>query len=141
MRAQILAALSDVLLGEVSGIKVIESAKPEELASCVASMPLVLKPEAVVSVLQKFGSGQISADDAQRWASLVRWGFIPGRPGSESTGPVDIDWELRYEDEIGEAVGRLDELGDLIDGTIDQDEVRYLINSLTRSDRDSADRL
>ncbi|SDJ37928.1 hypothetical protein SAMN05444157_3083 [Frankineae bacterium MT45] len=130
MTARIVAALDAVLMGDVGGIPVLQAADPAELASCAASMPLVMNHEAVANVLQKFGSGQISAEDAQRWASLVRWGFIAGQSGSEPTGPIDIDWELKYEDEIAEAVGRLDELGDIIDGTIDQDEVSYLVNML-----------
>ncbi len=64
----------------------------------------------------------------QARASLIRRGYVAG--GSEPIRPLDIQYEEAFEDEIVEAIGRLDEIGDLIDGDVSPEEAHDLIRLL-----------
>jgi hypothetical protein len=44
--------------------------------------------------------------------------------------PLDIIFESGYEPSISAAVGRLDELGDLVDGALHEDEIEDLLGAL-----------
>jgi hypothetical protein len=46
--------------------------------------------------------------------------------------PILIPYDTNRELEIADAVARLEELGDLIDGTMDDDEIRHLMKQLDR---------
>ena len=70
----------------------------------------------VMAVLQGLSAGSISGEQAQAWASFVRWGFIEG--GLGLIRPLDIEYDAAAEDAIVEVVGRLDQIGDLIDGDL-----------------------
>jgi hypothetical protein len=72
--------------------------------------------------------GTITPDEAQRWASFVRLGFVGGASGPIM--PLDIDYEDAWEDAIVEAVGRLDQIGDLVDGEVTRGEVLDLLQLL-----------
>ncbi len=55
------------------------------------------------------------------------------RPHGQTGGTyadLDVDFDEAWEDEIVEAVVRLDEIGDLIDGVVSDKEVRLLLQSL-----------
>ena len=94
--------------------------------------PLVLSAEAVVRVLEAFRDDRLDARLAQRWASLMRFGYRDDARAPGPVRPVDIDFEQAKEDEIVEAVARLDELGDLVDGELHAPEIDELIAALRR---------
>jgi hypothetical protein len=59
----------------------------------------------------------------------VRRGYVAGG-SSEPVQPLDIRWEPAYETAIAEAIRRLDELGDLIDGTFRGGEIEDLLGDV-----------
>jgi hypothetical protein len=62
----------------------------------------------------------VGADTSQ--LALVRWSH------------VDIDYDPAWEDDIVEVVGRLDEIGDIIDGVVTRDEILNLMQLLGVAD-------
>ncbi|MDT4912867.1 MAG: hypothetical protein QOC66_1995, partial [Pseudonocardiales bacterium] len=91
--------------------------------------PLVLTSKTVASVLQRFVAGEISADDAQRWASLMRWGRMSDA-ACELTVSFEIEYEEQFELAIAESIGRLTELGDVVDGELRPGEAAELLRAL-----------
>lgn len=55
--------------------------------------------------------------EVQRWASFMRRGYIGAGEGGPIT-PLDIYYQAGYEEEMVEIVGRLDEIGDVVDGEV-----------------------
>jgi hypothetical protein len=123
--------IEDALRGNVEAIEALRATRPQELSDAVRGKQLILTRDAVVSVLTEFRDGKISAVAAQQWASFVSHGQVDGAPQVGPIEPVEIDWELPYEDAIAEALARLDELGDLIDGELEDGEADQLIADLT----------
>jgi hypothetical protein len=122
--------IESVLLGQVEAIEALRAIPPEELNEAVQGKRLILKREAVVSVLDQFRRGEIGAIAAQQWASFVRRGHVEGLRSRGPIKPIEIDWELPYEDAISEAISRLDELGDLVDGEFRDGEAEELMAHL-----------
>jgi hypothetical protein len=62
------------------------------------------------------------------------------RGSLQSTGPpirpIDIEYESEYEDQIIEAIGVLEQIGDLIDGNPDEGQLRRLISVLSNGRAD-----
>ena len=90
--------------------------------------PLVLTTASLCKVLTAFQRHEVSPDLVQEWASFIRWGFLPG--DTEQGRPIAIDYDPRAEDRLVEVIARLDELGDPIDGEIDDDELVTMIGTL-----------
>ncbi|MGO4860231.1 hypothetical protein [Arthrobacter sp. 2MCAF14] len=124
-------ALAQVLKGEVLSLPVLMSIDHVALREAAASFggALVISPGAVVSVLRGLDQGVYPNDLVQSWASFVRRGYIANQKGGPIQ-PLNIDYEEVWENPIVEAVSRLDEIGDIIDGEISSDEVRDLIQLL-----------
>jgi hypothetical protein len=89
----------------------------------------LLTRSALSRVLRDLRDGHISADQAQRWASFMRRGYVSTGSGTGPIHPIDIEYE--DEDAIVEPLARLDELGDLIDGTMSDDELNDWIVKLS----------
>jgi hypothetical protein len=125
------AHLSDALVSAVSGdphaMSVVAAADHTDLRATAPS-PLAVSREAAVAVLLGLNQGTITPDEAQRWASFVRWGHAADTSGP--IRPLDIDYEDPWEDAIVEAVGRLDQIGDLVDGEVTPGEVLDLLQLL-----------
>jgi hypothetical protein len=122
-------ALDHVLAGNTDAMALLESSTPDELSAVAVADELVLTRDATVRLLQRYSAGQIAAADAQRWASFVRRGYVAGGH-SNPVRPLDIIFESGYESSISAAVGRLDELGDLVDGSLHEDEIEDLLGAL-----------
>jgi hypothetical protein len=125
-------ALAQVLGGDVRAMDEIEGLTSVQLSDASKNVELLVRPEAVARVIAQYDSGRASAEDAQRWASFIRW----GHPATREKGPItplDIEYEAEYEDAIVEAIARLDELGDLIDGELREGEAAELTCALQRS--------
>jgi hypothetical protein len=125
------AHLSDALMSAVRGdphaMAVVAAADHQDLRA-TAPTRLVVSRDAAIAVLLGLNQGTITPDEAQRWASFVRWGHVAGTSGP--IAPLDIDYEDAFEDHIVEAVGRLDQIGDLVDGEVTRGEVLDLLQLL-----------
>jgi hypothetical protein len=82
-----------------------------------------------VKVLHGLLGEAIPEEEAQQWASFVRRGFVSGAHRGPIR-PLSIDYAEKYEDAIVEAVSRLDEIGDMIDGHVSKSELADLIDRL-----------
>lgn len=99
-----------------------------------------LSASGVASILRQLRDGRIRPQQAQSWASFARHGYFGyfGYLGYERGAKRGI-WPLSIEygpceDAIVEAISRLDELGDLIDGEISDSEIAELLAELERCD-------
>ena len=121
-------ALAHVLKGEVLSLPVLMSIEHADLLDAAASLgcPIVLRPEAVVSVLQGLDQGIFPPELVQSWASFVRRGYIQDLR-SGPVQPLDIGYNDDWESATLEAISRMHEIGDIIDGEISSSEVRSLI--------------
>ncbi len=120
--------LDTILDGDVEKVDELTSFSAEDVASATSG-EVVLEATAVARVLQDFRDGRRSAEQVQRWANFVRWGSVPASTGV-GLHSVDIAFAPEREDAIATALERLDELGDLIDGQVDSDEIDDLLTNL-----------
>ena len=102
---------------------------PKELSA------LVVTPKAVRAVLLALQQQQVPPYLVQQWASFVRRGYFAnpdGQPGpaTQPIAPIDIEYDLSFEDQIAEIISRLDEIGDLIDGEVTDAEIAIMLQSL-----------
>lgn len=74
------------------------------------------------NVLRGLLDGAFSPELTQAWASFLRRGYVAG-PGGGPIRPINIDHEQAYEDDIAEAVSRLEEIRYLVDGEVSPDGV------------------
>lgn len=75
----------------------------------------------MVDLSRRLQRGEVTGGEAQRWASFVRRGFVAGDGSRLPVTPLLIDYEPEHEDAIVEVIGRLDEIGDVIDGEVPDD--------------------
>jgi hypothetical protein len=90
---------------------------------------LTFTGSAVLHVLQMLQHGEASPEFVQRWASFMRRGYIAST-GNGPIAPIDIDFEATREQAIADALARLDELGDVVDGEIDDGELGAMMERL-----------
>jgi hypothetical protein len=121
-------AVKKLIDGDVSQLNSVRSAGQAELEESCGHLQYELKREAVADVLRKYASGEILSGDAQLWASFVRRGYLG--QGKGPLRPLEIHYDIAHEDQIAEAISRLDELGDAVDGTLDSEEALQLISAL-----------
>ena len=123
-------ALSAIVEGELSALPVVLAAAHSDLehATSIAGR-LTVSRQSVVRVLKAWRSGDFTAGEIQQWASFVRRGYVAQR---QMTGifPLKIEYDESDEGLIVEIIGRLDEIGDSIDGEIDDVELEALFISL-----------
>lgn len=96
------ALAARVLNGEVPADTELRRARLEAIAD--ASRGLRLTKAAVAGVLRGYRDGRWTEAGVCEWATVVR--------------ETDADWEDEDDDSIREALSRLSELGDLVDGEI-----------------------
>ena len=112
--------------GDVLAARGLEAYANDEIQSIgSAAGDLTLTCAAVARVLFDFQAGRVDASDVMRWAYFVQKGYVPGRSGP--TKALPINYEPENEDSIAEVIGRLTELGDLIDGIVSREELRRLL--------------
>jgi hypothetical protein len=118
------SALEAVLAGDVSGMALVDAATPEDLTCAAAFTSLRLTPDAVDRVLSAYSVGQITSEEAQRWASFVWHGYMTQLDGQPACS-IDIDWEPAYESAIAELIGQLEQPEDSVetDGTLTESHV------------------
>ncbi len=109
------------------------AASHDELLTAAEGLSLRVTATSVRRVLSAMQSETISPADAQAWASFVRRGYVEARQGP--VRPVAVEYDSASEAEIVEVVGRLDEIGDLVDGAPpDSTEIDALMASLGEPD-------
>lgn len=124
------AAIAAVVDGDVNRLSTLLTADHLELRDAAAKLPhLSVSRSALLRVLKEWRSGHCSADDVQQWASFVRRGYVSGKT-SGGVRPIDIEYDAKDEELIVEIIGRFDEIGDLIDGRIDDTEQEEMLRAL-----------
>jgi RHS repeat-associated protein len=125
------ADLVRILSGEARHVSVLKGhahAELENVAAGISGLALTLKATAVRRVLSDLSEKRITPVQAQEWASFVMREYMPSREGP--IRPISVEYEPAQEEQIVEAVSRLEQLGDLVDGVIDNDELRELLEAL-----------
>ncbi|WP_439628537.1 hypothetical protein [Shinella sp.] len=124
------AAITEVVEGNINCLAVVLAASHPELQDAAAKIPrLKVSRFALIRVLEEWRSGRCSADAVHQWASFVRRGYISGNT-SGALHPIDIAYDAGDEEMIVEIIGRFDEIGDLIDGDIDDGEQEEMLRIL-----------
>ena len=127
MTDRFLQLAARVVRGDVEALDDLGVAeRPDDVAT--DRLPLVDR-DAVRRVLTGLRDGLVSQDDAQRWASFVRHGFVPGAAGSPTT-PLLVDYDPEDEEAIAEAVDALEAQGDVVDGGLGPDMIDQLLDDL-----------
>ena len=127
--------IRQIVIGNTAHVRVIMNRPHRELATLAGQLSLnerTVKADAVKRVLEDLRNGEIPPEQAQPWASFLRYGYLPGSADpTESVHPIDFPYETNCEDAIAEAISRMEELGDLIDGTLERNEIQSLLEQLS----------
>lgn len=124
------ATIVAVVDGDLSGMDTIRAVAHRTLWDAVAETPqLIVTRSALIKVLEDWKHGHYTAEEIQRWASFIRRGYVAERV-SERVHPISIDYDIDDEALIVEVIGRLDEIGDLIDGQIKPGEQEEMLLAL-----------
>jgi hypothetical protein len=123
-------AIVAVVGGDLKCLAAVTAAGHRALWDAVEKAPrLLVSRVAVVKVLEEWHGGFLSPEDVQRWASFVRRGYVSGK-SSEALHPIPIEYDPNDEELIAEVIGRLDQIGDQVDGHIEQREVEEMLGTL-----------
>ncbi|KQQ94580.1 hypothetical protein ASF62_10955 [Leifsonia sp. Leaf325] len=124
-------ALKDAVQGDASAVSDIVGASHASLkeAAHAIGTPLVVRRASVIRILQELLNGRTSPSAVQAWASLMRRGYV-ARAAEGPIESIDIDYDQQWEDGIAMVISRLDEIGDVVDGEIDNAEAHELLQSL-----------
>jgi len=125
-----LELIEEALTGNLKRFSVLMAVEHNELLQASKTIPVLLLTRlSVLNVLNEIKGTDIAIEIVQGWASFVMRGYIATN-ASEPIVPIQIDYESEYEDSIVDVLSRLDELGDAVDGAIDETELNSLIHSL-----------
>src|SRR5438128_2120050 len=112
--------LRRVVAGDVKSLSLLSDREISEASK--AKNSFCLEAQVLRNVLMEWKQGLFTDDEVQRWASFIRRGYLESTD-STPVRPVHIDYQESREDAIVEIIGRLDEIGDFIDGYVSDDEV------------------
>lgn len=121
--------IQQVLAGDAARIDQFVGHSQSEIAAIAGRMTresLTVTPRAIRRVLLDLLQEQISPEQAQMWANFVKRGHVLTK--EKPLQVIATHYQTDREDEIVEALSRLDELGDVVDGSIDDNELKQLIN-------------
>lgn len=135
--------LSDSMLefinGDIKKLSMIAAVSHDELFMIAQEAPeLVVTRKVLIKVITEWMHGKTCDDDVQKWASFVKRGYLP-RQHLGSIKPISISYANDDEEMISEVVGRLDELGDKVDGKINVDEKKAMLLVLQRCGKEKGD--
>ncbi len=123
-------AIASIVEGDLSGLSAILVANHGDLLDAAAKRPqLTISRPALRRVLTAWHSGLCTAGDVQHWASFIRRGYI-AKTVSGGVVPINIGYDPNDEDMIADIIGRLDEIGDKIDGDIGESEQTEMLKAL-----------
>lgn len=129
--AELQAAIWDVLDGNLHMLDPVLKADHSDLLHSAGGLPpLVLRRPALIRAISGLRSGSVSTVKVQMWASFVRRGYVCSK-SKAGIQPISIAYDGADEDMITEIVCRLDEIGDIIDGAIDLNELDGMLKSLS----------
>jgi len=122
--------LVSVVSGDLDAFVRLERETNALVRQWAAQLPkLTLHPNGLLAVLRALEQREASTELVQHWASFVRRGYF--RDAEQGPlRPIEINYALAAESQIVEVLARLDELGDKIDGVIEDDELREMIGTL-----------
>lgn len=120
--------IDDALAGDVRAVDALRPVPHEIVLAAANEGSLTVPRAAVTRVLAELASAQVADHDVQRWASFVQEGMIVPQVGPIT--PIHFEYEPAYESAIADAVGRLAELGEAIDGEISAAERQRLMERL-----------
>ena len=123
------AVLDAVLSGDIGAMQKLRSWSSHDLNDLAAASEYELPARAVVRVLEEYDAGMWPQADVQEWAQLMRWGVLFG-PDRSPFPEFVVEYAPDAEDAIIEALARLDELGDIIDGELRPGEAAELCAAL-----------
>jgi len=83
----------------------------------------------VIKVLNALADDAITPSSARDWAAFVRYVFVGQR--EHPIRRLDIEYEERFEDPIVEAISRMTEIGDIVDGVLPRGEIIELISQFS----------
>jgi len=122
--------LRQIVAGDVSQLATVRASNHADLVEASRQGPkLQLTKQALAQVLSAWKRGDFSDKEVQEWASFVRRGYAKSS-GAQPIRPIDIQYDPLSEDVIVEIISRLDELGDTIDGTISEAELKKMLQLL-----------
>lgn len=127
------SAIASIMDGELRDLPTILSSSHSEIENATTKLPqLSVSRSSLIKVLSEWRLGHITADDVQRWASFVKRGYVSGKAIGRLR-PINIQYDAVDEDLIVEIVGRLDEIGDQVDGFIDDNEQNQMLQTLKKA--------
>ena len=126
--------LDSVLAGGVSDVLELKRFTHNEIQDAARSVHLLVRARALETAVQSWRNGDVSDDAINQWASFIRRGYLTGVPPGPIV-PLKIAYEQKCEDAMVEVIARLDELGELIDGTVSQEEKEEMLRHLDASSR------
>lgn len=122
--------LEDIVNGELRQFDIVLSVDQSDLLNSATDLPrLIISRSALISVLTGWRSGIYTPKLVQMWASFIRRGYVSQKSDS-GVHPIAITYDASDEDLIVEIIGRLDEIGDKIDGDIDENEREEILRAL-----------
>jgi hypothetical protein len=123
------ASVQSAVDGDTAALALVAVTDQNQLLAVAAGSPPVVSRRSAMAVLNGLSIGSISGEQAQAWASFVRHGFIEGASGP--IRPLNIEYDKAADDAIVEVVGRLDQIGDEVDGDLPSPaELAALVASL-----------
>ena len=124
------AAIAAIVEGDLNSLPSVRIASHRKLWDAAVKLPrLVVSRSALARVVEEWHHGLFTAGDIQQWASFIRRGYISGI-ASDEIHPIEIEYDVNDEALIVEIIGRLDEIGDQIDGHIDAREREEMLRAL-----------
>jgi hypothetical protein len=130
MMEALVAAIAAVVEGDLNGLATVRAASHRELSDAAAKLPKVfVSGSALARVLENWRRGLVADEDVQRWASFIRRGYVSGGTSGE-IHPIEIEYDANDEALIVEIIGRLDEIGDRVDGSVDAREQEEMLRAL-----------
>jgi hypothetical protein len=115
--------------GDLAAFARLHAVPHHALLTAQAQMPdLILRRPALHRVLVTLSHERSTTETIQLWASFVRRGYT--LPADFPITPLVITYDATHEDMIVDIISRLDELGDLIDGTIDDAELAMMLHEI-----------
>ncbi|MDQ2830146.1 MAG: hypothetical protein M3Y74_14005 [Chloroflexota bacterium] len=113
--------------GDLAAFARLHEVSHQALLTAQAQAPsLILRCPALHHILATLSHDRRTTRTIQHWASFVRRGYIV--PGDVPIAALDIICDAAHEDTMVDVISRLDELGDLIDGTIDDAELAMMLH-------------
>jgi hypothetical protein len=124
------AAIAGVVAGDLECLAAVLATSHRALQDAAANLPrLVVSRSSLTKVLEDRRSGFFSDEDIQRWASFVRRGYV-SEGAFDARRPIPIEYDAEDEALIVDIIGRLDEIGEQVDGHIDARELEEMLRVL-----------